>query len=226
MSEEEPGFSAQLKSGPFDGAAVGFDLDPSDLPQAVVLSFVVGEQPTDLASHSYLLDRVHRVFRYLGEATTDESQGEPPIQLDPGPEGQALADAADDALTIRFYELLFERCPELRELFAADIRPQAAMLGTALRATIGHLGDGDWLITALRTLGAQHAQWGVTEPMYAAFGECMSSALSERAPGDWTPEAADAWDSIFCEVRDLMLDGAARATRDEGRGSDDSDGNP
>ena len=42
-----------------------------------------------------------------------------------------IADAPEDGLTRRFYEILFDRYPQVRPMFGADIGPQAAMLRTA-----------------------------------------------------------------------------------------------
>ncbi|WP_230487249.1 globin domain-containing protein [Nocardioides anomalus] len=114
------------------------------------------------------------------------------------------------------YALLFEPYPGVRRLFAADVRPQAAMLRTAMQATLEHLGDRDWLSTALGALGAQHAAWGVTEPMYDAFEECMLAAMCELTGEGWTPALAEDWSATFGDVRDLMLAGAARVPPGDG----------
>jgi hemoglobin-like flavoprotein len=86
----------------------------------------------------------------------------------------ALVDEDQDGLTRRFYDLLFERHPAVRPMFGSDIRPQAAMLRTAVIAVLDHLDDEVWLTTTLGSLGAKHAAYGATPPMYDAVAECMS----------------------------------------------------
>jgi hemoglobin-like flavoprotein len=122
-------------------------------------------------------------------------------------ESLVLADAPDDGLTRRFYEILFERYPQVRPMFGADIGPQAAMLRTAVVAVLEHLEDETWLTETLGTLGARHAAWGVTEPMYAAVAECMLAALSELAGDAWTPAMTEAWAEALTAVAGLMLAG-------------------
>lgn len=123
-------------------------------------------------------------------------------------ESLLLADA-DALLTERFYDLLFERHPEVRPMFSADVRPQAGMLRTAVVAVVEHLDDPAWLASTLGELGARHATWGVTPPMYDAVAECMVAAMAELAGDPWTPEMGAAWSEALAAVAGLMLQGAA-----------------
>ncbi|GAB3245214.1 globin domain-containing protein [Nocardioides dilutus] len=122
-------------------------------------------------------------------------------------ESLMLADAPEDGLTRRFYDILFERYPDVRPLFGADLGPQAAMLRTAVLAVLDHLDDEPWLASTLGSLGAKHAEWGVTEPMYAAVAECMLAAMAELAGDDWTPDMTAAWTEALTAVAGLMLAG-------------------
>ncbi|TSD93552.1 flavoprotein [Skermania sp. ID1734] len=119
----------------------------------------------------------------------------------------SLVDDDEDGLTLRFYEILFERYPAVRPLFSRDVRPQAAMLRQAIVAVLEHLDDSAWLGTNLAALGAKHAGYGVTEPMYAAVGECMIAAMQERGGQEWTLAMTDAWTEALTAVSQLMLAG-------------------
>ncbi|GAA1514968.1 globin domain-containing protein [Nocardioides humi] len=121
-----------------------------------------------------------------------------------------LADA-DESLTERFYDLLFERHPAVRPMFSADVRPQAAMLRTAVVAVLEHLDDPHWLTTTLGELGARHAGWGVTPPMYDAVAECMVAAMAELGGDAWTEAMTEAWSEALTAVAGLMLQGADAA---------------
>lgn len=113
-------------------------------------------------------------------------------------------------LTARFYEILFERYPQVRPLFGRNsARKQQEMLAQALVAVLDHLEDASWLETTLAGMGAKHAEYGVTEAMYPWVGECLIATLSEVAGADWTPAMAEAWTAAFGAIRDLMLKGAA-----------------
>lgn len=114
-------------------------------------------------------------------------------------------------LTGRFYEILFERNPELRPMFGKDLRKQEEMLTRALAAVIEHLEDGPWLADTLRALGAKHVDYGVTEEMYPLVGESLLSALGEVAGDAWTPRVKDAWADAFGVIAALMIQGARAA---------------
>ncbi|MXP20672.1 flavoprotein [Gordonia sp. HNM0687] len=117
----------------------------------------------------------------------------------------ALVDLPDDGLTVRFYEVLFARYPEVQPMFSRGMRPQAAMLRTAIIAVIDHLEDPQWLESTLGTLGRRHAELGVTGPMYGAVAECMIAAMSEIGGPRWTPEMTAAWTEALTAVASLMM---------------------
>ena len=120
----------------------------------------------------------------------------------------ALVDHDEDGLTRRFYDILFERHPEVRPMFGADIGPQAAMLREAIIAVLDHLDDAAWLADTLGALGAKHAGWGVTAPMYGAVAECMIAAMAELGGTEWTAAMTAAWEEALTAVASLMLAGA------------------
>ena len=122
-----------------------------------------------------------------------------------------LVAGEEDALTRRFYEILFERYPAVRPLFTRDTTVQATMLTEAVVAVLDHLDDAAWLTDALGSLGAKHEGYGVTSDMYPAVGECMIAAMVERGGAHWTPEMTDAWAEALAAVSGLMIAGAEAA---------------
>ena len=118
-----------------------------------------------------------------------------------------LVDLPDDGLTVRFYEVLFDRYPAVKPMFQRDNKTQAAMLRKALISVIDHLDSTEWLAGNLGSLGRQHADMGVTAPMYDAVGECMIAAMSEIAGDAWTSEMTSAWREALTAVSSLMLAG-------------------
>jgi hemoglobin-like flavoprotein len=123
----------------------------------------------------------------------------------------ALVAGEEDALTRRFYDVLFTRYPQVRPMFSSDVRPQAAMLREAVVAVIDHLDDAQWLESTLHGLGARHEGLGVTAPMYAAVAECMIATMEERGGSQWTPEMTAAWTEALGAVATMMLDGYREA---------------
>ncbi|MDY6811708.1 MAG: globin domain-containing protein, partial [Actinomycetota bacterium] len=119
----------------------------------------------------------------------------------------ASVDLPDDGLTVRFYEILFDRYPAVEPMFQRDTKIQAEMLRTAIVSVIDNLDDAEWLTTNLGSLGRRHAEMGVTAPMYEAVGECMIAAMAEIGGDAWTRDMTAAWTEALTAVSSLMLAG-------------------
>lgn len=201
-------WSAQLRSGPFDGAEVGLGIPRDGLPEAVIVTFVDPGPDGRPVAHSYVLDEDRAGFRYLGP---DPSLGEPdpdaPV-LDVPLQALALIGSGDHDLAHRFYELLLDRHPDVRPMFADDIRPQVARFSAALRSIVENGQDPAWVETSLAGLGRLHGWLGVTEPMYDMFSDCMLDALRERSGDGWTPRVRASWVAALETMRAMMLAGA------------------
>jgi hemoglobin-like flavoprotein len=112
-------------------------------------------------------------------------------------------------LTHRFYEILFERYPETRNMFPASRRSrQEGMLTEALVAVMDHLEDAPWLTSTLHGLGAKHVDYGVTDEMYGWVGDALLRTLAEAAGDAWSPELEKAWADAFGAIAGLMQEGA------------------
>ncbi|GAA14291.1 globin domain-containing protein [Gordonia alkanivorans] len=122
-------------------------------------------------------------------------------------ESLTLVDLPDSGLTVRFYEILFERYPGVKPMFQRDTRVQAEMLRSAVVSVLDHLEDAAWLTTNLHALGKRHASLGVTRPMYSAVAECMIAAMGEIGGESWTPAMTSAWEEALGAVATIMLDG-------------------
>jgi hemoglobin-like flavoprotein len=114
-------------------------------------------------------------------------------------------------LTMRFYEILFERYPELRSLFSRDRAAQAQMLAQAIGAVLDHLEDAPWLASTLAGLGRKHVAYGVTDAMYDQVGDALLATLAEVAAEAWTPVVAGQWTLAYGTIASLMKSGAHEA---------------
>lgn len=113
-------------------------------------------------------------------------------------------------LVRRFYEILFERYPQVRPLFGGNsTAKQQEMLGAALVAVLDHVDDVAWLESTLKAMGAKHVAYGVTDEMYGWVGDSLLSTIAEVAGADWTPELAVAWTEAYGAISGLMRHGAA-----------------
>lgn len=112
-------------------------------------------------------------------------------------------------LTHRFYEILFERYPQVRPLFGRNSgRAQEEMLTRALVAVMDHLEDAPWLKQTLGSLGDKHVAYGVTDAMYGWVGDALLATLAEVAGPDWTPEIEAAWTDAYGAIAGLMMAGS------------------
>ena len=114
-------------------------------------------------------------------------------------------------LTLRFYEILFAKYPQLQRLFGRDRGVQSKMLAEALAAVLDHLEDAPWLTKTLGALGAKHVGYGVTNEMYDQVGDALLATLAEVAADDWTALVAEQWTMAFGAIASLMQAGAAEA---------------
>ncbi len=112
------------------------------------------------------------------------------------------------AITPRFYEILFERHPQVRPLFGRNAAgAQAKMLQEAIVAVVDHLDDAEWLGSTLGAMGRQHVDYGVTPEMYGWVADSLIRTLAEVAGSEWTAETEAAWTAALLAIRDLMLAG-------------------
>lgn len=119
-------------------------------------------------------------------------------------------------LTIRFYEILFERYPALAPMFRRDREAQAKMLAGAIAAVLDHLEDAPWLESTLGQLGAKHVEYGVTNAMYDQVGDALLATLAEVAAEAWTVEVARQWTLAYGAIAGMMQAGAAVALESRG----------
>jgi len=124
----------------------------------------------------------------------------------------ALVVEREPVITRRFYEVLFERFPQVRPMFGRNAAvAQQQMLQGAIVAVVDHLDDATWLATTLGAMGRQHSvDYGVTSEMYPMVGESLLATLAEIAGADWTPDMEAAWAEAFGAISGLMLQGAAQ----------------
>jgi hemoglobin-like flavoprotein len=114
-------------------------------------------------------------------------------------------------VTLRFYEILFARYPQVQPLFSRNARQaQAQMLQDAVVAAIDHLEDGEWLVNTIGAVGAKHVEYGVTDEMYPMVGEALVATMSEHCGARWTPAHEGAWGRTWGALQSLALAGAAR----------------
>jgi hemoglobin-like flavoprotein len=114
----------------------------------------------------------------------------------------------DTALSRAFYTVLFERHPELRQLFPDDMSLLLHKFVTELEGLARALPDlGDFEVRA-RLLGARHVAYGVRRQHYPMVRDALIDALDAHLGSRFSAEDRVAWNRAFNLLSEIMLEGA------------------
>jgi hemoglobin-like flavoprotein len=117
-----------------------------------------------------------------------------------------------------FYRRLFERMPDLRSLFPADLQAQQLKLAGMLGYLLTSLDQPDALARRLGELGQRHRGYGAKFVHYLVVGEALIETLAEINGPGFDAQARLAWARLYSWVVYRMRDGvdAARAASNQG----------
>ncbi|AKV04273.1 Putative hemeoglobin [Labilithrix luteola] len=124
-------------------------------------------------------------------------------------ESLELVAQREPLITKRFYEILFDRYPQVQPLFSRNApERQQKMLQDAIVAVVEHVEDSEWLKQNLTAIGSKHVDYGVTPEMYGWVGASLLATLAEIAGPAWTAEVEKAWTDAYGAISGLMIEGA------------------
>ncbi len=132
-----------------------------------------------------------------------------PEQLALIADASAAVHEAPDRFASRFYEILFERAPELGELFGDDMAAQRQKFADEISFLTDAATDLDAFVDRARELGRHHVEYGVRPEHYAMVEDATVAALAEAIGAAWGPEHDAAWRLLYRLIAETMLDGAA-----------------
>ena len=110
-----------------------------------------------------------------------------------------------------FYCRLFNRAPDVEQLFQANLEAQGKMLTQMLKGVLYALSRPQHLARGLEQLGRQHVIYGVNTAYYAVFQEALLATIEDRLDGAYTPEVARAWEATINTILGLMQRGGETA---------------
>lgn len=105
-----------------------------------------------------------------------------------------------------FYARLFETHPEVRAMFAEDIRPQAKKLVQMLAMVVNGLHRLPAIQSEVAALARRHREYGVAEAHYPVVGETLILTLEHHLGDAFTQQIKDAWIEAFTTLSDVMID--------------------
>ncbi len=122
-----------------------------------------------------------------------------------------------DAITRRFYPLMFDRYPEVEPLFNQAHQAdggQPRVLAAAVLAYVQLRKDRAKAKATLATVVSKHVSLGIQPDQYPIVGECLMAAIGEVLGEAVTPEIADAWGALYQELAGLLIELEAHRYRE------------
>lgn len=112
-----------------------------------------------------------------------------------------------DSLVRTFYEMMFEKYPNLQSLFPDDINRQYDKLISALAFVVGNMRYPDNLKTPLKELGIRHLDYGVTPNQFPCACDIMLQAIAHESGTAWNSTLEEDWSWALQIVSYMMLSG-------------------
>ena len=103
-----------------------------------------------------------------------------------------------------FYDRLFDLDPGLRPLFKVSIEIQSKKLMEMLTVVVNNLDHLDTILPAIRSLGVQHAGYGVTEKHYESVASALLWALERELGPRFTAPVREAWIAAYGLIAETM----------------------
>jgi len=116
----------------------------------------------------------------------------------------ALIAPRADLAAMLFYKRLFELEPSLRPMFRGNMEEQAKKLMQMLGAAVRLLDRPESLVPVLEDLGRRHVGYAVRDEHYEIVGTALLSMLKETLGTSFTPEAQEAWTTLYGFVAGTM----------------------
>jgi hemoglobin-like flavoprotein len=118
-----------------------------------------------------------------------------------------------EEFTTSFYQILFDKYPQMQLLFSAtDVRQQRIKLSQSLQLVISNVNNAEALKDILKALGARHVEYGTVLSDYPLIGDSLLQALEKHLDRDWNEEVKQTWADAYQMIAQTMMQGAQEAT--------------
>jgi class 3 adenylate cyclase len=122
------------------------------------------------------------------------------VEPDTNLEVQATLDLLlknEDRFASNFYARLFEKAPQVKDLFTRNMVDQGRMLTHMLGGIIYSLSRPEYLILGLKSLGRQHKGYGVHKEHYPIVKEVLLETIVDELGDACTHKVRFAWQSAL-----------------------------
>ncbi|EJY54676.1 putative serine protein kinase, PrkA [Alicyclobacillus hesperidum URH17-3-68] len=113
-----------------------------------------------------------------------------------------------EAITGRFYHILFSEHPELLNLFNQTNQRQGKQqtaLANAVYAAAAHIDNLSVILPVVQRIAEKHRALGVTPDQYPIVGETLLKAIKDVLGDAATPEIMDAWAQAYGAIADVFI---------------------
>ena len=117
----------------------------------------------------------------------------------------------DTEMVSRLYELLFERHPEVRGMFPADMSAQVHRFVTEIEAFAVAMPDLRAVEERASQLGARHVHYGVRAAHFPFVRDALLDVLAEWLGERFTPAHRMAWARAYNLMAEIMMESGARS---------------
>ena len=116
-----------------------------------------------------------------------------------------------DEIARTFYQVLFDRHPELRSLFTrVDMRAQYEKFAGMVDEIVRLRAAPREFVKSAVLLGQRHAAYGVTRDQYAPAGAVLLEVLASALGPAFTPAVREAWSEGYLLTSSIMSRAAER----------------
>ena len=104
-----------------------------------------------------------------------------------------------------FYEDLFGRAPELRDLFRDDLAGQGMKFMSTLAVIVDNLHHPEDLVERYADLGSLHRTLGVSQAMFDPMREALLATIRDALGDMYTIDIESAWRVAYDDVAGALI---------------------
>lgn len=110
-----------------------------------------------------------------------------------------------EAITTRMYEILFEKYPQTKPLFARAPKNQPQILARSIMAYCEHIDNLDALKGAIEKIAHKHVDTDIHAGYYPMVGHSLLQAIKEILGDAATSEVINAWKDAYFFLADVLI---------------------
>jgi nitric oxide dioxygenase len=110
-----------------------------------------------------------------------------------------------EAITTKMYEILFEKYPQTKPLFARAPKNQPQILARSIMAYCEHIDNLDALKDSIEKIAHKHVATDVHAGYYPMVGHSLLLAIKEVLGDAATNEIVKAWKDAYFFLADVLI---------------------